>query len=369
MIIIYNWFSDNLALIHLIYGLSFVVMGISILLQPKENSSFKLADILWLFVAYSLIHAPADFIDVWDFFLNNSSLNNSSLLSPYSVYLTYISYIFQFEFGRRILKLAYPESKILSPAILPLAVIIIIVTAVLSGNFEKNLSVAVGYFLRLPAGIMSGAGLILYYNKSIKTNNLLILKKYFYGGGIALILWAFLCGVVRVEGDLFLSSFINSKTFFELFHVPVHLFRTVCALILTISFVGILKIFNWEYKEKILKSNMELDEKVKQRTQELEKSVYSLNEEMKKKKKARKELSDILSFQESIINGIADSLIVIGNDFKIIMMNKKARKIFSTSKNTENCFCHDVINHRNKKDCSNSNQCLLNRIKKIKNLY
>jgi PAS domain S-box-containing protein len=359
MIEIYNWFSDNLALIHLIYGLSFVVMGISILIQPKENSSFKLADILWLFVAYSLIHAPADFIDVWDFFLQGNSI-----LGSYSAYITYIAYIFQFEFGRRILKLIYPESKILSPVLLPVSIILILFTAWMTESFENNLSVAVGYLLRLPAGLMSGAGLILYYNKSIKINNLKILKKYFYSAGLALIFWAFLCGIVRVEGDLFLSSFINSKTFFTTLHIPVHIFRTTCAVILTVSFVGILKIFNWEYKDKILAANLELDEKVRQRTEELEKSIYSLNEEMKKKKIARKELSDILSFQESIINGIADSLIVISNDFKIIMMNKKAKEIFSKSNKTGNCFCHEIINHSNIKDCRNNSECLLNKIKK-----
>jgi PAS domain S-box-containing protein len=356
---IYNWFADNLALIHMIYGLSFVIMGISILIQPKENSSFKLADILWLFVAYSLIHAPADFIDVWDFFMHGESM-----LGPYSVYITYIAYLFQFEFGRRILRLIYPESKILSPLLLPVSILLIAAAAGISGNFEANLSVAVGYLMRLPAGILSGAGLILYYNKTIKANKLAILRKYFYGAGFALIIWAFLCGIIRVEGDLFFSPFINSKTFFSTFNVPVYLFRTICAVILTISFVGILKIFNWEYKEKILASNQELDNKVKERTAELEKTILSLNEEIMKKKKARKELSDILSFQESIINGIADSLIVISNDYKIIMMNKKAREIFSGSDKTIRCFCHEIINHRNIKDCRNNSLCLLNRMKK-----
>jgi hypothetical protein len=117
---IYNWFSNNLALIHLIYGLSFVVMGVSIYIQPKGNSSFKLGGILWLFVAYSLIHAPADFIDVWDFLLGGNSL-----LGPYSVYITYISYMFQFEFGRRILKLVYPDIKIFMPFLLHVSIILI----------------------------------------------------------------------------------------------------------------------------------------------------------------------------------------------------------------------------------------------------
>lgn len=39
-----RWFRSNLDIVFFIYGLAFVTMGIAILVQPKKESNFKLAN-------------------------------------------------------------------------------------------------------------------------------------------------------------------------------------------------------------------------------------------------------------------------------------------------------------------------------------
>ena len=150
----YLWFQNNLDLIFFVYGITFVILAMSILLQPKKESEFKLANILWYFVGYCLIHSPSDFINMWMF-----SRGTNETISYFAQILTYISYIFLFEFGRRMLKLA---NKNVDWRVLPIIYLIVIFISLLSNNFWVTLDILIGYFIRAPAGIMAGVGFFLY---------------------------------------------------------------------------------------------------------------------------------------------------------------------------------------------------------------
>ena len=48
-----------------IYGLSFFVMGFSLLLYPKRGSAFKLARHLWLIAGFGLLHGLNEWLDMF----------------------------------------------------------------------------------------------------------------------------------------------------------------------------------------------------------------------------------------------------------------------------------------------------------------
>ena len=242
---IYESFHHHLDVVHFVYGLTYILIAISILSKPKKNSSFKLAKILWFFVAYALLHAPADFIKMWTIIKGE---NEFALLI--GKILTLTSYIFVFEFGRRILRILKPDLFLLDPIILLVLVPSLIIISTASDNFLTTFDVLMGYFVRFPGGIMAAIGLRYYYIN--EKNKLPVnVKKYFFMSGAALFAWAFFCGLVRVNAGFFPSNIINLDSFFAYVKIPVYVFRSFCALIVAWSFTGILSIFNWETQKKI----------------------------------------------------------------------------------------------------------------------
>ena len=264
---IYTWMQNNIGFVFLVYGLAFVVMGVAISAQPRKGSRFKLANIFWLLVAYAIIHAPADFMDMW-----NAMKGRNELLFQTGQILTYISYCFLFEFGRRLLGL---YKQIIRWWVLPFVISGIFMVSVLSGNFWVYANVLIGYFVRFPAGLMSGLGFFMYYSRERKYLEQLKVKKYFYLTGASLLAWSFFCGIVRAK-----ASFcpINTEVFYHTVKIPVHFFRMICALIATYGIVGILKIFDWETTTAIMQTNIQLEQRVAERTADLEQTVNKLNE-------------------------------------------------------------------------------------------
>lgn len=235
---IHQWFSLNSDLVTLIYGLSIAAIGAAILFQPKRESRFPLAGTLWLFAGYAFLHAPADFIH-----LRAITGGVPETVIYVGKALTFSSYVFLFEFGRRAVGLSKPTA---GPWLLPLVLIGIVVMGVFSGDFWAVENVLFGYLVRFPAGIMAAGGLYWFYQANRKTLKPLKVKKHFIAASLALFFWAFLCGIVRVDAHFFPSNWLNIESFFLVVGVPVYVFRTICAVVVVWGVTGILRIFNWE---------------------------------------------------------------------------------------------------------------------------
>ncbi|OFX36138.1 MAG: hypothetical protein A2X08_03075 [Bacteroidetes bacterium GWA2_32_17] len=242
-------------------------MGIAILLMPKKESRFKLAKILWLLAAYAFLHSVGDFATIISD-IKEETKNHIGII------FTSVSYLFLFEFGRRLINLS---KKILPWWLLPVCVLITFSASFFSSDYLKSFNIFVGYFVRFPAGIMASIGFILYFS-SIKSEvkESKVVKTYFIVISIAMFLWAILCGIVRVEGNFFPANIINTTTFFDFTGFPVQVFRTITSILTTIALFGIFDIFKWEMihrlqdsQNEIREYNNSLEEIVKQRTEKL----------------------------------------------------------------------------------------------------
>lgn len=223
-------------------------MGLLILAHPKKESEFTLSGTLWLFVAYAFIHAPADFIDMW------AAARELSMHVPQTV-ITTVSYLFLFEFGRRLLLLSGTTVPAL---LLPAIVASIVFGSLISLRPLTTFHILTGYLLRLPAGILAGVALLKYYESQKVLLEPLQVKRYFLLAGVSFFVWAILCGIIRTEGDFFPADRINTNSFLRAVGIPVHVFRMACALIIAWALSGILRIFDWEMKERQQKLVLEL---------------------------------------------------------------------------------------------------------------
>ena len=96
----FQWCKTNMDIVFFIYGLAFVIVGVAILVQPKKDSNFKLADILWLLAAFGITHGANELLDMWAIIKGRNPLFD---IIRSTVLVT--SYLFLFEFGRRFFRI------------------------------------------------------------------------------------------------------------------------------------------------------------------------------------------------------------------------------------------------------------------------
>jgi diguanylate cyclase (GGDEF)-like protein len=246
---IYASIQNNLAEVFFIYGLAFFTMGIAIFVQPVGKTKFKLANILRLLGWFGLIHGINEWLDGW-IIIKGQQVSLDTL----RLFVLFISYLFLFEFGRRIFRLEmqkYPPALRKISARLTWVVSVIIVSiicifSIFSPDILKTGAMLVRYLLGFPGGILISFGFFLYYRYEKSTLVPFRVKKYFLGASISFFIYAVLGGLIVNKGQYFPSTWINSESFQAIIKIPVQLFRAVCALIAGWSTIGLLRIFNLE---------------------------------------------------------------------------------------------------------------------------
>lgn len=244
-------------------------MGVTVLVQPKKNSEFDIANILWILAAFGISHGFNEILDMWVIIKGRHPV-----LDLIRWFILVISYIALFEFGRRIFRLKIPESShmrkkvsnVLHWWLIPVIGVFILVSGFKSSDFWKVGSIWTRYLLGLPGGILIGIGLNSYYYSEEKILESLKVRKYFISAGIAFIIYGVLGGFVVPKWSFFPASWINTDSFLATVKIPVQVFRAGCAIISAWALAGMIKIFNWEIStklqeaQKVLKKQLRLYE-------------------------------------------------------------------------------------------------------------
>ncbi len=282
-----DFFVQNLDVVFLIYGLSFVIMGISILAQPRRESVYKLSNIIWILAYFGIIHGINEWLRMVSIVQISEEYTSraSYALEVMQFALLVISYIFLFEFGRRLVLLSL-NKKIFGKW---LTVFFCACTMMPAFTYKQDWNIWPGYFLGFPGGVLSAFGFIRYYY-----NNKVVLKKinihsFFLIAAVSICIYGMLRGIVVPIGDFFPAAVINTDSFLDKFGIPVQVPCAVCAVFLAWAVWNILGIFNWEIKQS-LKTSLE-------------------------------EVSSAKANLDSIINSMTDGLIIVTVDGRIKRVN------------------------------------------------
>jgi signal transduction histidine kinase len=273
-----NFFQNNLDIVFFIYGLAFVAMGITILVQPKKGSGFRLAEILWLLALFGIIHGLNEFLDMWAIIKGRHPM-----LDMIRWFVLVISYILLFEFGRKLFCLTKPDSppyqkkiaQLLSWKVMPVTGIIIFAVSSVSADFWQNGTIWTRYLLGFPGSLLVGFGLNLYYKSMQEILGQLRVRKYFFLGGVSFLIYGTLGGLIVPKGSFFPSNFINTDSFLSTFNIPVQVFRAACAVTVAWAIGGILKVFNYEMRENLQKTQRQLESQLEKNVR-LTKNLASL---------------------------------------------------------------------------------------------
>lgn len=227
---------DNLDLVFLIYGLAFFAVGMAILMQRRKDSAFKLGDILWLLGWFGISHGTNEWLDMlgiikgyhthlWDYL-------RASVLT--------LSYIFLFEFGRRLIFLSFKRFHI------RWTVILSFFTVIFMFIFKYDPTIWPRYFLGLPGAVFMSVGFAFYYRNNKSILKLFKIRRYFLSAAVFAFIYGLIGGLIVSKASFFPASVINNDSFLNLTGIPVQVFRAICAIVLALSTYNILNIFDWE---------------------------------------------------------------------------------------------------------------------------
>ncbi|MFH1836907.1 MAG: ATP-binding protein [Candidatus Omnitrophota bacterium] len=234
--------TKHLDIVFLVYGLAFIIMGVCIFVYPRKKSIFTLSDILWLLALFGVVHGLNEWFDMFSL----TRRFRSNAFDWIRWMFLYTSYIFLFEFGRRLILLSYKKAfnKWIT---ISLSIITIIFTFALT----HERSIWPRYLLGFPGGIITAVGLIAYYNHNDAILAPLQIRRYFIIAAFSIGIYGILGGIIVPQADFFPASVINQTEFLNLFRIPVQLFRTICSIIIAWAVWNILGIFSWEVRKKL----------------------------------------------------------------------------------------------------------------------
>ena len=251
-------------IVYFIYGLSFFVLGVLVLfVRPKESDLF-FASKIWLLGMFALCHAFVEWIVLY----HNLYPETKEFLIPFEVALLLTSYLFLFEFSRFIIRKSFedPNSKLhfIHDLYAPQVIYIVSLSTLLVFiSIHPGLNetiVAIRYTYGFWGSLFLGIGLYYYGESLKKSNHITTLKHYFKIAGISFIGYAFFAGVIVPPIPYFPGSFLNEEWFLDTFHVPVQLFRSLCAVAIAVSSIKTLEIFRHELIEKLDESYQQIKE-------------------------------------------------------------------------------------------------------------
>ncbi|MCK9387235.1 MAG: PAS domain-containing protein [Sulfuritalea sp.] len=250
-------FQAHMDIVYFVYGLAFFSLGLTILLRNERSSNLKVSGILWLLAAFGFIHGFLEWTDLWRMVRGDTP----GLVAARPVILL-ASFLFLFEFGRRLVLVSQPAGtwtgtarRLLSPWIYAPMLTGILVGVIGSDQPLPALTIWSRYLLGFFGASLAGAGCYLYGKNHVgadrESSDFPGLHRAWYVAAAAFVAYGILGGVIVPRADWFPASAINNENFLATFLIPVQLLRAICAVTVAVSVGKLLRIFWLEDQRKL----------------------------------------------------------------------------------------------------------------------
>jgi hypothetical protein len=226
-----------------LYGLSFVFLGVLILFWPRHEDEFSFARTLRFLGGFGLTHGFIEWMDLW-----RETHGATPLLDTTEPFVLLFSYLFLFEFGRRLIRSGLspqaPSSRpgyLSTPWIYLLALGAILLGASFSGDDPQALTLLSQYIVGIGGAVLTVTGFFIYWHRYVKrklidTDNKLI-KIAFYALAVSFIAYGVLGGLFVPPAEWFPVSRFDDELFRVALHFPVRIGRVLSTVLAVISLI------------------------------------------------------------------------------------------------------------------------------------
>jgi signal transduction histidine kinase len=252
--LIRDFFTANETVLFFIYGQVYFILALSIFLRSSPQSQLEMARILPLLAAFGFAQALFKWGDV--FIPIQASYAPTQLVSMFytaQVLVLGLSFTFLLAFGLQML-----APRLWNPQVtrwLPFGMYLLWGGGVLAAGLFKLkplddviliANVTSRYLLALPGGLLAAAGLRQQAKGAIGAMGVPSIISYLRVAGIALVIYAFLAGLLVPAASFFPANWLNQAFVQDLLGVPAALFRALVGLVLTYAILQALKVFEVE---------------------------------------------------------------------------------------------------------------------------
>ncbi len=315
-----EFFLQNMDIIYFFYGLSFLLMGIAILIQLpfQENKSiyFPEVGVVWMLGVFGVLHGLHEYFEILIILKEEHEfLKNIDWILVFASF--FFLFIFSLELYRIILNIKNPKT-ILNNNNFFYGIIGIYSLLVLgipyhfSNNFNQTINIFSRYFFCLPSSLLISKDALQYFKYDKEKLKKFKIDKYIHVIGISFLFYGITSGIFVEKAEFFPANIINKEIFFQIFGFPVITLRMISAFFIAWAIFNFLRILNQEYaleiKSLLIEANLNREE-LKIKTKQLEEAnkvkndfIASVTHELKTP------LNSILGFSEILLDKSAGPL-------------------------------------------------------------
>jgi signal transduction histidine kinase len=252
------FFEINRAIIYFVYGLAFFVMGLVVALQSRQSSQLELARSLNWLAGFGILHGLNEwgdlFIPIQSTYLPIAVVN---FLYVIQLVLLALSFMCLFAFGVSLLK-PFGINKWLAAAPTALFILWVFTTFfVLTTLYRDEITwhhvsnAFARYFIAFPGGLLAAYSLREHAKHRILPLNTPTIYAALRVSGIALGAYAILGGLVPAPIPFWPGVVLNADTVQRWIGIPPLAFRALIGLLLAVSTIRALEIFQLETDQRI----------------------------------------------------------------------------------------------------------------------
>lgn len=246
--------TDLLVLLYLLYGFTFILMGVYAIKEyRKAYSVFPVVNALFYLGLFGIMHGISEWLTMF---------RHAGAFLEYSVALFYvgrilkaISFLALIQFG--MVLILRPSWRRVSAIILTLYFILFVgyLTHIMVSlgmdhlyNNPLFLTVTLRYFMALPGAIIS---MIVLFYQGVKVRSLdLIWMRYYFYLGTVIFIYGLLDGLFVRQADFFPANVLYGQWFYNTLNIPIQSLKIVIGALIFMGVHFIVKSFTWEKERK-----------------------------------------------------------------------------------------------------------------------
>lgn len=258
--ILSEWLLANRPLIYFIYGQTFFVVGLAIALQLRRSSRLNLARSLPWLAGFGFLHGFHEwgdlFLPIQQSFLAPPLYD---LLRAFQLILLATSFASLFQFGIELMRplparwrwIRFLPSLVLFIWFLGPFWLGIVFTQNISA-WQNIANALARYILCVPGSAIAAYALFKQGRQQIRPLQLRHIERMLSLSAIALLAYGIMGGLIVPQSPFFPANLINTNSFERIFILPPPVFRSATGLLLAITIIRALEVFEVETQQMVL---------------------------------------------------------------------------------------------------------------------
>lgn len=262
MDVVARFFAENLLYVYFFYGLSFVGLGLVVLLESSRASEFRFARALVPLALFGLVHGAHEWFEMFQRFTGDGAAHSPGIVVEIVRLVTLVaSFVFLLMFGTRLLPGAEERPHASAVQVTLMTALWAAATVYVAWRYQPTMrqffaaaDVLARYSLAIPGALLASWALLRerrdFHARGMSE----------YGGSL---LWAGLAfAVYGVIGQVFVnasliypSQTVNSALFIRTFGFPIQILRAAAAAGLAFHLGKALRAFEAESRIRLARAN------------------------------------------------------------------------------------------------------------------